>query len=163
LYACGEVACTGVHGANRLASNSLLEGLVFARRIASDIAPLLPAQTDPVLDQVTGHAVDAGVRHPLQLAMSREAGVLRSEESLRVAATTLTELGAKHAPANVASWEATNLVTVAAALVGAATSRRETRGCHWRDDYPTAREEWHGHIVESLTGTGALDLTWEHL
>ncbi len=163
LYACGEVACTGIHGANRLASNSLLEGLVFARRLASDIGPLLPAQTDPVFDRVAGHAVDAGVRHPLQLAMSREAGVLRSEESLRAAAATLTELGAKHAPANVTSWEATNLVTVAAALVGAATSRRETRGCHWRDDYPTAREEWHGHIVESLTGTGELDLSWERL
>jgi L-aspartate oxidase len=163
LYACGEVACTGVHGANRLASNSLLEGLVFARRIASDIAPLLPAQTDPVPPDGPSWAVDAGVRRPLQLAMSRDAGVLRSEDSLRAAAATLTELGAKRAPANVASWEATNLVTVAAALVGAATWRRETRGCHWRDDFPTAYEEWRGHIVTSLTGTGELSQTWEHL
>jgi L-aspartate oxidase len=152
-----------VHGANRLASNSLLEGLVFARRIASDIAPLLPAQTDPVLDRVTGDAVDADVRHPLQLAMSRDAGVLRSEDSLRAAAATLTELAGKRAPANVASWEATNLVTVAAALVGAATRRRETRGCHWRDDFPTAYDQWRGHIVASLNGTGDLIQTWEHI
>jgi L-aspartate oxidase len=163
LYACGEVACTGVHGANRLASNSLLEGLVFARRIARDIAPLLPAQTDPAQVNVASWAVDAGVRHPLQLAMSRDAGVLRSEESLRAAAAALTELGASRAPANVATWEATNLVTVAAALVGAATCRRGTRGCHWRNDFPTAREEWHGHLLTRLTEAGELDLTWEHL
>jgi L-aspartate oxidase len=163
LYACGEVACTGVHGANRLASNSLLEGLVFARRIATDITAGLPAQVDPV--PATGHqwAVDPAVRHPLQLAMSRDAGVLRSEDSLKAAGVTLTEVGAERAPANTASWEATNLVTVAGALVAAAAVRRETRGCHWRDDHPTARDEWRGHLLASLAESGALTEQWEAL
>ena len=78
LYACGEAACTGVHGANRLASNSLLEGLVFARRIAEDIASDLPPQVDPVTWDVPAWAVDPSVRVPLQRAMTRGAGVLRS-------------------------------------------------------------------------------------
>src|SRR5215470_5218112 len=64
LYACGEVACTGVHGANRLASNSLLEGLVFARRIAADIARDLPPQAEPVATEVPGWALDNAVRAP---------------------------------------------------------------------------------------------------
>jgi L-aspartate oxidase len=163
LYACGEVACTGVHGANRLASNSLLEGLVFARRIATDVAALLPAQTDPALVDAAQWAVDPGVRHPLQRVMSREAGVLRSAESLAAAAATLTRLGAERAAANTASWEAANLVTVATALVAAAACRRETRGCHWREDFPTAREEWRGHLLATLTGAGLLTESWEEL
>src|SRR5262249_3845172 len=160
--ACGEVACTGVHGANRLASNSLLEGLVFARRIATDIAPLLPAQTDPVPAGGPQWAVEPWVRRPLQLAMSRDGGGLRSESTLRQAAATLTGLGARRARANVTSWEATNLVTVATALVAAAACRHETRGCHWRDDYPTAREEWQGHLIARLTDEGELTQSWEH-
>src|SRR5215475_2189868 len=82
LYACGEVACTGVHGANRLASNSLLEGLVFARRIAAHIARDLPTQAEPVATDVEGWALDNAVRAPLQRAMTRGAGVLRSGDSL---------------------------------------------------------------------------------
>jgi L-aspartate oxidase len=169
LYACGEVACTGVHGANRLASNSLLEGLVFARRIATDLATDLPAQRDPVSDDVRlsddvrQWAVDPAVRHPLQLAMSRGAGVLRNRDSLAEVADTLTGLGARRAPSNTASWEATNLVTMASALVAAAACRRETRGCHWRDDFPTAHERWRGHLLATVTDAGALTEDWEGL
>jgi L-aspartate oxidase len=162
LYACGEVACTGVHGANRLASNSLLEGLVFARRIATDLATDLPAQTDPV----TGHdgpqwAVDPAVSRPLQQAMSRGAGVLRSAESLGEVAATLTALGAQRARSTMTSWEATNLVTVAGALVAAAACREETRGCHWRQDFTEARDEWRGHLLATVTDAGALADNWE--
>jgi L-aspartate oxidase len=85
--------------------------------------------------------------------MSRGAGVLRSAASLGRALVD----GGRAAP-NTASWEATNLLTVAAALVVAAARRQETRGCHWREDFPEAADEWLGHLVVSLEG-----VRWEGL
>jgi L-aspartate oxidase len=161
LYACGEVACTGVHGANRLASNSLLEGLVFARRIAADIATDLPPLADPGKPS-DGPQWTCGpeLRQPLQHAMSRDAGVLRSAASLRSAAETLVDLAGLRAKPNTAGWEATNLLTVAGALVAAAAVREETRGCHWREDFPTSSDEWLGHLLAGLGG-GSLTESWE--
>jgi len=163
LYACGEVACTGVHGANRLASNSLLEGLVFARRIAADLAADLPDQGDPVATEASGWTVPAAVREPLGRAMTRGAGVLRSGDSLHATAATIAELGAGRAAPRTDSWEATNLVTVANILVAAAQCRTETRGCHWREDFPEARPEWAGHLLASIGADGATHLRWESL
>jgi L-aspartate oxidase len=161
LYACGEVACTGVHGANRLASNSLLEGLVFARRIAEDIRRDLPPQSDPLPSADPGSVLDAGLKAPLQQAMSRGAGVLRSATSLTSAARALADLSAPGDRSNTASWEATNLLTVATALVAAAARREETRGCHWREDFPSAVPEWRGHLLAAIDGTGQLTDVWE--
>jgi L-aspartate oxidase len=163
LYACGEVSCTGVHGANRLASNSLLEGLVFARRIATDIAADLPPPADPAPFPSEGEAwaIEPDIRAPLQQAMTRGAGVLRSVESLTATAAELTRLGAVRARPRTASWEAANLLTVASALVAAAYARQETRGCHWREDFPDARDEWLGHLLAGIGPTGSLTETWE--
>jgi L-aspartate oxidase len=163
LYACGEVACTGVHGANRLASNSLLEGLVFARRIAADILRDLPPPSDPVPVPHPGTVLDARLRPELQQAMSTGAGVLRSGASLTTAARALAGLARPLARSNTASWEATNLVTVAAALVAAALRREETRGCHWREDFPSASPRWRGHLLAGLDEAGRLTGTWEAL
>jgi L-aspartate oxidase len=163
LYACGEVACTGVHGANRLASNSLLEGLVFARRIADDIRRDLPPQADPAPASTAGGVARTGLRGPLQEAMTRGAGVLRSRASLDGAAGTLAELAAPGDRPNTASWEATNLLTVATALVAAAWRREETRGCHWREDFPSASPRWRGHLLAGLDPAGRLTGTWEAL
>ncbi len=163
LYACGEVACTGVHGANRLASNSLLEGLVFARRIATDIVADLPERTDPVPVPEPGRVFDPELRTPLQHAMSTGAGVLRTGSSLEAAADALGVLARSVDRPNTASWEAANLLTVASALVAAALRRQETRGCHWREDFPTASPLWRGHLLAGLDGAGRLTETWQPL
>ncbi|HIW62522.1 MAG TPA: L-aspartate oxidase [Candidatus Stackebrandtia excrementipullorum] len=164
LYACGEVACTGVHGANRLASNSLLEALVFSRRIAADIASGLPAQSDPTIGGDDSWVVSTRTRTPLRAAMSSGAGVLRSAGSLEETAQVLTELGGKRSDRpRTDAWEATNLMTIAATLVASAYARRETRGCHWREDFGQADPAWRGHLVTGLAPDGAVSTTWEQL
>ncbi|GGY44396.1 L-aspartate oxidase [Streptomyces omiyaensis] len=161
LYACGEVACTGVHGANRLASNSLLEGLVFAERIAADIAEHGPhregvPRTEPGQTVLTLLAPE--VRREIQRIMTRDAGVLRSAASLTAAADALEALRQdaeeerKAAEPGVDSWETTNLLCVARVLAAAALAREETRGCHWREDRPDRDDErWRRHLVVRLT------------
>jgi L-aspartate oxidase len=95
--------------------------------------------------------------------MSAGAGVLRSGDSLLGAAATLAGLARPGDRPNVASWEATNLLTMAGALVAAALRREETRGCHWREDFPTASPLWRGHLLAGLNGSGRLTETWEAL
>jgi len=169
LYACGEVACSGVHGANRLASNSLLEGLVFSRRIAAalarDLGPLSGGAVRPAEDRRTPGLVPAVVVGALQDVMTRHAGVLRSETGLAEATRALEAVAATprgDAPENgpgTASWKATNLLTVAAAIVAAARAREETRGSHWRDDFPhTDDARWAGHLDVRLEPGGTLRL-----
>jgi L-aspartate oxidase len=165
LYACGEVACTGVHGANRLASNSLLEGLVFSKRIATDIAKEQPPQGEPILSEDVPAPVtdnEDGPRAELQTAMTRGAGVLRSAGSLADTRATLEKLAAAPGKRGKAGWELTNLLTVASALVSAASIREETRGCHWREDFPQAEESWRGHLLADLAD-GAVTDRWEPL
>ncbi|MFF3862206.1 L-aspartate oxidase [Streptomyces sp. NPDC002209] len=163
LYACGEVACTGVHGANRLASNSLLEGLVFAERIADDIVAGAPAGSGPGIPvPATGPLQPAEARYEVQRIMTQGAGVLRSAESLRTAAAALEDLYAtaltalendgKTAVPGTETWEATNLLCVARVLVAAALCREETRGCHWREDHPDRDDAaWRRHLVVRLS------------
>ncbi|MFJ3840311.1 L-aspartate oxidase [Streptomyces sp. NPDC090054] len=165
LYACGEVACTGVHGANRLASNSLLEGLVFAERIADDIVAHTPSGSRPETPApATGPLQPAEARHEVQRIMTDGAGVLRSAASLAGAAEALETLYAralgeleshgKTAVPGVETWEATNLLCVARVLVAAAQRRAETRGCHWREDHPDRDDaDWRRHLVVRLSAT----------
>jgi L-aspartate oxidase len=158
------VACTGVHGANRLASNSLLEGLVFAKRIADDIARDLPPQADPA--PATGRpagVVVPEIRSELQRTMTLGAGVLRSADSLAGTAAELARLAGRSGAPRNSAWEATNLLTVAAALVAAAQTRRETRGCHWREDFGAAEDEWRGHLLTGLDDGGRLTQRFEEM
>ncbi len=137
LYATGEVACSGVHGANRLASNSLLEGLVFSRRIAEVLPDELGPRRRPEDDDRAHGLVPGGERPALQETMTAHAGVLRSADGLAEAAAVLEALGGKPAESvDPGAWETTNLVTVASGLVAAAQARQETRGSHWREDHP---------------------------
>ncbi|THV41909.1 L-aspartate oxidase [Glycomyces buryatensis] len=162
LYAAGEAACTGLHGANRLASNSLLEALVFTRRIADDLAERKPSPGTPEAPEGEGWVCSTTSRAPLQQAMSAGAGVLRSAASLEATAEALTALGDNvSGRPRPATWEATNLLTVATAVTAAAYSRRETRGSHWREDHPGASDDWLGHLHLSISPDGALETTWE--
>lgn len=159
LYACGEVACTGVHGANRLASNSLLEGLVFSRRIAAAVvsdglraAPCMPQSPPGVL-------IPVQMRRPMQRIMDEDAGVLRSAASLERAVAWLTD--AVHgAPPDVSptteNWETTNIMTIAQVLVRHALLREETRGSHWREDFPDSRDQWQARLVTHMDDAGEL-------
>ncbi len=190
LWACGEVACTGVHGANRLASNSLLEGMVFAPRAVEAITSGIrgPRPTGAMAGLPTGagdrpRPVDgsgpieirqidlvdlpfvaqrrsfdgdapvalellAGLLEQLQGAMTAGAGVRRSADSLGevsgelavvgsgLAAIATSEVG-RDQPVAIAVAELANLATLARALVSGALTREESRGTHWRDDYPS--------------------------
>ena len=154
LYACGEVACTGVHGANRLASNSLLEGLVFAARIGAALQRDLPPQGVPAAAPGAPVLLDASVRLEIGRTMTEGAGVLRSAHSLASTAKALDDLGSRASTTpGPAAWEATDLHLVATALVAAATLREETRGAHWREDHPDASTAWEGPLVTTLSGT----------
>jgi L-aspartate oxidase len=163
LYACGEVACTGVHGANRLASNSLLEGLVFAARIGTALLTDLPGLPDSAAAEHDPAAplLDPSSREEIQRAMTDGAGVLRSAHSLATTAKTLASVavprdGQPDPTPAPESWETTDLHTVATVVVQAAGLRHETRGCHWREDHPDAEPEFLGHLVSRLDADGTL-------
>jgi L-aspartate oxidase len=158
-----------VHGANRLASNSLLEGLVYAERIAADVAARhaenrfharVPVPV-PHPDKPAHPLQAPEARFAIQRIMTEGAGVLRSDESLTKAAEQLQRLhteardalaeNGKTAEPGVDTWEATNLLCVARVLVEAARRRQETRGCHWREDHPDRDDSaWRRHIVVRL-------------
>jgi L-aspartate oxidase len=151
LYACGETACTGVHGANRLASNSLLEGLVFAERIGAALAGGVPPGDSPAADDRPAFLLDQAIVPRLQHLMSARAGVLRSAEGLAGAASRLADLSRQGCDKpSEETWQATNLHLVASAMVAAAKVREETRGSHWREDFPDQSQAWLGHLVVTL-------------
>ncbi|MFC0037031.1 L-aspartate oxidase [Actinomadura rayongensis] len=164
LYACGETACTGVHGANRLASNSLLEGLVFAERIAAAVGAELGEPGPAVAPSGPSGLLDGGARDAIQRIMSADAGVLRDAAGLDRAARALDALAPSPDVApDVAAWEATNLHAVASAIVAAARRRTETRGSHWRDDHPERDDAaWRGHLVTRRADAGLVTTYEEH-
>jgi aspartate oxidase len=152
FFAVGEVSATGIHGANRLASNSLTESIVAGTRVGRDLAWELPDRVEP--DDEHGASQSGGLLDPRDLVgvrsvMSREVGVLRSADSLLAAASALQDLAERlddAVPPGRASWEATNLLTVASAVVAAAANRTESRGCHRRTDHPEPDDAWRRHV-----------------
>jgi L-aspartate oxidase len=158
LYACGEAACTGVHGANRLASNSLLEGLVFGRRIASTIVAEPGTFREPAPSAGRSGVVDDAIRTRLQRLMSEHIGVLRHAKGLETAQRELAEVPSGiPVPCGTENWEATNLHTVASVLATVVRLREETRGSHWRDDFPDRDDEnWRVHLDVAMQSDGTL-------
>ncbi|TFV78152.1 L-aspartate oxidase [Blastococcus sp. CT_GayMR19] len=158
LYAVGEVACTGVHGANRLASNSIPEGLVAARRCAELLADELPTGGEHVDGRASTGAIDATARPAVTAAMTRFAGVLRDGEGLRRLTGVLAGVPrlARRRPLDVAALEATALHTVATLVSTGALARTESRGAHRRSDAPGTRPEWQVRLVHRLDDDGRL-------
>jgi len=177
LWAAGEAACTGVHGANRLASNSLLEGMVFGARLAERIAsgasgpsatgvlraltgdadpigcrPLrVPASRAPVGAPAAGRDDDLDkLRDRLQRAMTTGAGVVRTAESLRGASAVVDEVAeALTSFSGAPAAELANLVVVARAILAAATARTESRGAHTRADFLATDPSWRCRLVQA--------------
>lgn len=165
LYAVGEVTCTGVHGANRLASNSLTESVVSGTRVGRDLAWELPERVAIAVDtdDPMGHPlIDPARVREVRAAMSRHVGVLRSASSLAAAAGALGTIARQSTPEPTPcrrAWEGTNLLTVASAVVAAAQARTESRGCHRRTDFPEPREVWLTHLDVRLDAAGHLDVS----
>jgi L-aspartate oxidase len=140
LWAVGEVARTGVHGANRLASNSLLEGLVFADRAGRSLSRKLPARSGTLKPSSTSGTPESGadekceaIRHEMRNLMTAHVGVQRSEASLLRAEQELDRL-TRATPRE--AWRTHNQLLVAGLITQAARGRRESRGGHRRTDYP---------------------------
>ena len=167
LYACGECSCTGVHGANRLASNSLLEGLVFAHRIADDIAarfssgdlPQREVGSTPGEDAV----LDASRRIEVQRAMTLGSGPVRSGQSTAGAQAALAALAAQpttEAEPGPLTWETTNLLHLGQVLSHVAHLREETRGGHVRSDFPERDDaRWLTHLTVARRADGQVVIT----
>ena len=158
LFAIGEVACTGVHGANRLASNSLLESLVFAWRAAHLLVEegSHAVRQWPVLEAGNGLRLEleedlpAGMerlpsRGALQQLMWQSAGIVRCATDLRAAQTLLR--GWQIQPQSMHDRETGNLLLLAKAVIAAALEREESRGAHARTDFPFAEESQRRHIA----------------
>jgi L-aspartate oxidase len=150
LYACGEVSRTGVHGANRLASNSLLEGLVFAERVARDMIGLpkmtgVPRKTDwdapPLVDRGAAQVGADDVRN----VMWEHAGIDRTAKGLRKCLMLLDGI-ANRLP--VGATEEQNMVDTSRLIAEAALMRKESRGGHYRSDFPHAVKKWRGKHIE---------------
>jgi L-aspartate oxidase len=171
LYAAGEVACTGVHGANRLASNSLLEGLVFGARAA--IAMQQPSETTamkPDRVELTGWTPVAGgpaaspqpgrlhvpASEDVRDLMWERVGLFRTREGLQSALSELDaacevarEMAGAAAAPDVDAWRSLNLVTVARLIARAALRREESRGGHFRQDLPERDDiNWKIHVID---------------
>ncbi|MFZ4112723.1 MAG: L-aspartate oxidase [Ilumatobacteraceae bacterium] len=149
LYVVGEAACTGVHGANRLASNSLTEGVVAGTRVGRALSWSLPPIATPDEVDSPGALIDSYHRTALRSAMSKYVGVLRTPEgldsALRILNTLSSNMSATVVPTRKA-FEATNMLTIAVAVVEAAKMRTESRGCHRRTDFDAPSDSWNHHL-----------------
>ena len=158
LFAAGETACTGVHGANRLASNSLLESVVFSKRVMQRTEMTAPPRhREERSDEAISYCLPRREVLPkvprlnlpnLQSLMWDKVGIIRSGKSLKEAAGILaTWESLLSQPSDRPSYELNNLVLCARLVTEAALLRKESRGAHFRTDFPKASPEWQRHIV----------------
>ncbi len=159
LWAAGEVACTGVHGANRLASNSLLEALVFGARVARSVGEALPhlrrpsgALSLPAIEPSATPGEADPVEAALRRLMWENVGLVRTGNGLREALRGIEAMAAIEPPG---AAETRSLVTVARLVTRAALARPESRGAHFRADHPHADPAWRRRILLTPARGGA--------
>jgi L-aspartate oxidase len=161
LYACGEVACTGIHGANRLASNSLLEGLVFGRKIAQDIADKEPEEISGTIDTsvVDKYYVNCEkdellneLKAKIQITMTKYVGIIRNQESLEKASGIIKGIKEEYKKISgfsLTKLEVGNMLLVSSLVIEAALERKESRGAHFRSDFSeTDNINWRRNIIK---------------
>ena len=159
LYACGEAACTGLHGANRLASNSLSEGLVFGK-IAGQNA-MLEIQKNGTKNEFRkmDYEVEisdrslldtSDIRNSLRALMWRNVGISRKKQTL-METIDIIQFWQRYVMDKAESWECKNRLTTGLLMTNSALKREESRGVHFREDFPNTREELSEHISVSNT------------
>jgi L-aspartate oxidase len=161
LYAAGEVACTGVHGANRLASNSLLEGLVFGARAGIAASHHRPKARKPGSQEARGlhnspsilprlsSSFLSGMRTSLRKLMWEKVGIIRCDESLSIAKDSLSQWEPVVNEVSITrqEQELRNMLTVSRLITEAAIARKGSVGAHYRSDYPRRGEDWNRHTT----------------
>ena len=171
LYACGEAACTGLQGANRLASNSLLEGLVFGRRVAQAIAaaeePAAPRAAFCAELYFEEHGLreavlpdTARLNRETQVLMTQYLGIRRYAPGILKAIQELSRLSALregYAAETAEELDLRGRLTADLLIARAALRRRESRGAHYRMDYPEKSEKWRCHVLDSKEEQAALE------
>jgi L-aspartate oxidase len=161
LWACGEVASTGVHGANRLASNSLLEAMVFGARVATDLRVHLPARWRGRLAggaELPPAHLDTGLLEEIRDCLWRHVGLVRDGAGLQAAFDQLADL-ARRQPALLDPAQggaAAHGWLVARMVTEAALARRESRGSHWRSDFPASDPAWRHRLWARWGADGRL-------
>ncbi len=189
LYAAGECACVSVHGANRLGTNSLLDIVVFGRRGGRAMADYVASVDHPTIGRGAEEPVKARIeelkagsgtekvaeiRSTLQEAMTRDASVVRTEESLLDSLATIGDLKKRYTQikiddkSDVFNYDLTealelgHLLDLAHGLVVGALARKESRGAHWRDDFPTRDDKnWMKHTLAHLEDDGSIRLDYK--
>ena len=160
FFACGEAACSGIHGANRLASNSLLEGVVFGRRIAIKAAEILENRGSNkayirFYSKTDRTDKDLNVKdavNQIKRTMTELVGIERSKESLEKALACIADIKNNIADMKNKSFDdfvLQNMVLLAELVIKAAIERTESRGAHYRSDFKVTKEDWKSHIVLS--------------
>lgn len=155
LWAVGEVAATGVHGANRLGSNSLVEGLVFGERAARDLhapragGPKLAAAAATVPLAGEGRTGEVELFEEIRDRLWEEVGIVREADGLRRALARFEEIGRGTEPdrPDALASPVANAALTASLVARAALARTESRGAHSRSDYPKAKTTWQRHLA----------------
>ncbi len=169
LWAAGEVTSSGLHGANRLASNSLLEGLVFGARAADDITRMLDASGDHRLEVPHTSSMSsptkmreqldvADIRESLRALMWRSVGIIRTAKGLSEAAEQVEHWCRYVLPLNFhepSGWTLQNMLIVARLMIASAEAREESRGVHTRGDFPETSPSWATHVSFRRTPQGS--------